>query len=257
MTMGKDPERAFCALPPEHTLADITEYMAPPARIKQRIGLLTVASFIEYVTRFALPTTTIFANEANAQYEGVIDYHGGDGEGGDVGEPMRGDCDHTARYECPKSDQWKAWSEANKAWMDQTTFAAFIEQNLRDIFQPSGAVMMQVALELQVHKAAAFQSEVRLDNGQARFRYEETIRGTTKAGDLDIPTAFGIKIPVFIDGPSFEIECRFRYRLKEGVLAMGYELVRPADVWREAVKQVTKQISDGLTDCKVYVGVRG
>jgi len=99
---------------------------------------------------------------------------------------------------------------------------------------------------------------VRLENGQRRFRYDETVRGTTRAGDIEVPSAFAIGIPVFIDGKKFHVDARFRYRMVEGDLGIGYELIRPLDVFRAAVKQVTAEIQGGLKEGfgSVYAGVR-
>jgi uncharacterized protein YfdQ (DUF2303 family) len=255
MTLGT-AERTFAVLPPAHVLHDVTQYMAPPPRAKQKVHLLSVQAFIDYVNRYREGSSTVFANEKGATYEAVIDYHPGEEDPAEV--MRRGNCDHIAHYACPTSEQWQLWQSSDKKWFGQEEFANFIECNLRDIKHPSGATLMQVALELQVHKGAQFSSEVRLESGQRRFRYDETVRGTTRAGDLEVPSAFQIEIPVFIDGEHFNLDARFRYRMVEGgALSIGYELIRPLDVFREAIKLVTKQVTEGLEECQVYAGVRG
>lgn len=243
-----DDEHAIALLPPGYQAVDISKMLPPANRIKQRVELLSVAAFVAYVSRFNDSESVLFANETEAQYEAVIDYHGGNGS--------RGDCDHVANYRCPPSEQWTTWKGYSTKAVGQSEFAQFIENNMPDIVRPPAAEMLSVALQLQVHKAATFQSEMKLANGEVQFRYEEQVKGTSKVGDLTIPESFQIQIPVFVDGPLFVIDCRLRYRLDEGKLRMWYELVRPAEVHRAAVKEVTKSIQESLADMPFWIGKR-
>ena len=247
-----DHEHKVALVPDGCQVADLSKYLPPPARVRQRVELLTVESFLAYVNHFAGPASTIFANETSGAFEAVIDYHDID----DAREGLRRDLDHVARYSCPVSDEWKSWTGASGKWFEQVEFATFIESNVSEISKPPAAVLMQVALELQIHKSAEFESEVRLDNGQNRFRYQETIRGTTKAGDIEIPTGFSLQFPVFVDGAKHKLEARFRYRMDSGKLKLGFELIRYQEAWRAAVKEVTKAVAAGAPGVKLYAGVR-
>jgi hypothetical protein len=194
----------------------------------------------------------IFANEPSANYEAVLDYHR-------AGQQVRSNCEHIMRYQCPHSDQWKAWNAGSGKLIGQEEFAAFLEANLHDIRKPVGADMLQIALHLQVHKSAQFESGIRLDNGEVQFRYSEEIRGTAggkKVGDLTIPPTFELALPVFVDGTVWPVCARFRYRMNEGKLFLGYELIRPQEVFRAAVKSVTVQIAKGLPAVALFQGVR-
>lgn len=244
------PEHKFAFLPEGASIYDLKALMPPPNRIKQTVKLLTVIAFLDYVNRFKSTETTIFANEANGRYEAVLDYH--DDETGD-----RGTSEHVSLYDCPQSDQWKAWTGKSGGWFGQVEFAEFLETNLREITSPTGATFLQVALDLQIHKGAEFESEVRLDNGQTKFRYSETIRGSTKAGDIEIPSAFTLTLPVFVDGSLHKLEARFRYRMEEGKLKLGYQLIRSNEVWNAAVKAVTAEMVQGAKEVHVYAGSRG
>jgi uncharacterized protein YfdQ (DUF2303 family) len=254
--LGPDQKAAF--LPEGMTVQDLRAMMPPPNRIKQSVRLLTVASFLDYVNLFKNVDSSIFANEATGRYEAVVDYHLSKApepaEG--VIPSLRGNQDHVAFYECPQSDQCKAWTGKSGTWFGQVDFAEFLETNLREITSPPGATFLQLALDLQIHKGAEFESEVRLDNGQTKFRYSETIRGTTKAGDIEIPSAFTLTLPVFVDGSSHKLEARFRYRMEEGKLKLGYQLIRSNEVWNAAVKAVTKEIRAGAKDVRLYAGSR-
>jgi uncharacterized protein YfdQ (DUF2303 family) len=245
-----DEEHQVATGPGEVRFVNLKEFLPPPNRVKQRVTLLNVPSFVEYVNRFATAATTVFANETTGNYDASLDFH-------DPG--TRGTLEHSAAYACPQSEQWKAWVGDNGEWFEQIEFSEFLEQNLREIIEPPGAVFMQVALELQVHKSAQFASDVRLDNGQTKFRYEETVRGSTKAGDIEIPSEFTLRLPVFVDGKSHELKARFRYRMVEGKLTLGYQLIRHMDVWNIAVKAVTEEVRQGVSakGVHLYTGTRG
>jgi len=245
--VGQD--RAFVTLPPEFRVEDVSKLLPPPERIQQRPKLLTAASFCDYVKEFATGATAVFADEQAAKYVAVLDYHAGPGI-----LAKRGACDHVAAYECPKSDQWNTWLGLNGKMLDQVAFAQFLQANLRDVMEPAPADLLKIALELQVHKSANFQSEVRLDNGQTVFRYEEQIRGSAKGGDIEIPSQFTIGIPVFFGDQAFRLDALFKYRMAEGKLTLGFEILRPLDVYRAAVTAVTAHMRKQLADVRFYVG---
>lgn len=260
---GNNNEHQYAVIPERMKVVDLKPFIGPPSRIKQNVEMLSVEAFCDYLARYSGPDTVIFANEAAAQYEAVIDYHKAPIVDSTLSEDVearsaRGNQDHRMMYRCPQSEQWMAWVLASNKLIEQETFAQFIEANLSDIKKPSGADMLQICLQLQVHKKAAFESGIRLDNGQVQFRYSEEIRGTanTKAGDLAIPADFLLNLPVFVDGKRFEQAARFKYRMEGGKLSLGYELIRPQETFRQAVKQVTTQIREGAAGLPLYQGTR-
>ncbi len=248
---GQDIElgagRRVIVAPTNRQILDLSKYL-PAAWIRQHVTLATAAAFCEYVHRFHTETTVIFADEPRAQYTAVLDYHAQRGPS---------ECAHVAQYTCPASIDWKQWTSADGKMIGQVEFAEFIEANLRNIRKPAGADLLQLALQLQIHKSAEFKSEIRLDNGQTKLRYEETIRGSQNAGDLQIPSDIELTLPVFIDGASFEVKGRFKYRLTEGKLSMGYQLIRWQDVYNDAVKEVTASIKGKCPEIPVFIGNRG
>ena len=244
-------EHGVILIPEGQKVEDLAKYLPPPARIKQQIEAGSVESFCAYLDRFRMDDTVIFAHEPGASYVGVIDYHSPANAAG------RGDRDHTVHYTCPQSDQWKAWNAGNGKPMTQEAFAQFIETNLKDIAKPSGAELLEICLFLQIHKSAKFESGMKLASGQHQFAYVEEIKGTTKSGKLEIPEQFTIAVPVFIDGVLFKVDARFRYRVSnEGVLSVSYDLIRPLDTYRSAVKTVTAEIAKRLPKVPLYQGVQ-
>jgi uncharacterized protein YfdQ (DUF2303 family) len=248
-----DEDHQYLVGPADMHVRSLKEFLPPPDRIKQKVELLSVAAFLAYVERQMIGESLIFANEPQAHYEAVLDYHGASDT--DMGEGGRGWCEHVAVYTCPQSEQWKIWTANSGKMKDQETFARFIEENLREVVEPFAADLLQLCLNLDIHKTATFESELRLDNGQRRFRYQEEIRGNTKTGDIDIPTVLGLQMPVFVDGAVFGQPARFRYRIESGKLTLGYELIRSNETYTAAVKKVTEEVKAG-TEVKLVLGCR-
>lgn len=153
--------------------------------------------------------------------------------------------DHTAFYECPLSAEWKAWSKANKNLFEQAEFAQFIEDNLPDIVEPSGADMLEISRTLEAKKKINFASGIRLSNGQQELTYEEQVAGTASKGKLQIPEVFKIGIPVLEGGPRYSVQARLRYRIDGGALVMWFDLLRPHKIIEDAVLAVWKDIEAG------------
>jgi uncharacterized protein YfdQ (DUF2303 family) len=243
-------EKQFAFVPEGYRVEDISRYLAPPDRIQQSVELLNIPSLIAYVNGYKGQSTVVFADESRAFYDVILDYHDAVG--------TRGNKDHVARYQCPQSDSWRAWTAQNgpEKKLTQADFGKFIEANLIDIVSPPGAEMLEIALSLQVNKSAKFESDMRLDNGQTQFGYTEQVSGTTKNKSLQIPDTFRLGIPVFIDGDAYPLDARLRYRLDDEKLWLWYELVRPNDVYRAAVKAVSESIRTGLPDVQFWIGKR-
>lgn len=250
------PDHKVLVLQPGQAASDLKPFSPPPAYVKQRVVLLRVKDFTDYLLRFAVPAQTIvFANEGAAQFEAVLDYHQ---MLGDKAGTQRGECQHQALYVCPLSPQWKCWMDNNGKDLSQESFARFLESNFPDISTPPAAQLLQIALELQVHKSAKFDSSLNLANGQRQLKYMEDVRGTSKSGTLDIPTEFAITIPIFFGGKSYGLTARLRYRMNDGALTLSYELQRPHDAYQQAINEVTLEIIQLLgADWFVLRGMRG
>jgi len=61
-------------------------------------------------------------------------------------------------------------------------------------------------------------------------------------GNIEIPETMKLGIQIYEGGSAYELEARFRYRIREGKVAMWYDLVRPHKAQRAAVNDVFEQI---------------
>lgn len=220
----------------------VNEQLPAPYSLKEKIETLTDESFVEYFNRYATANSTIFVNDRESTFTAVFDYH----TSGTEPHWKR----HTATYRCPKTKEWSSWTESNNKKMSQEEFALFIEDNIREIAEPNGADMLQIASTLKASNAVDFKSAIRLDNGEVQFNYTENVSGQAGiAGQLQIPEKIKLNIAPFMKGAAYEIEARFRYRIASGGLTMWYTLIRPHvfvdDAFADAVNRIKEKMANG------------
>lgn len=203
------------------------------------VGFYEALSFSRFVKRFRNASTVIFADphrresadQPSPRFTAIFDYHH---EGGDqsVGSwdlfravlPLR----HTPA--------WTTWFNANGKQMAQADFAQFLEDNIPDIAEPAGAILVEIARTLEATVGVDWKSHIRADNGQHRFAYIETVDGkaTTKDGSVTIPQDLTLLLQPFEGSKLYAVKARFRYRLVGGKVSLWFDLVRMQDVLKEA-----------------------
>lgn len=217
-----------------------------PLKTEQKTTHLTAESFINYFNRFANSNSVIFIDKETANFNAIIDYHG-------IAEADNNS--HTASFALKKTQEWDNWLSNNKKPMTQEDFGRFIEDNLEEIIEPTGADMLEIALSIQAQTETKFTSAQRLDNGQVQLSYHEEINGTAGTkGQLKIPQIFTIGIKLFEGGAPYRIESRLRYRIKDGKLALWYELIRPHKTIDANIADTTALIADAILSGHIYYG---
>jgi uncharacterized protein YfdQ (DUF2303 family) len=222
------------------------EWMLPvPARGRGTTNAYDLASFIALVV--ARKTTNIdlapeifwTADEERAQFCAVLNPEGW--------------ADHRIDYRPNYSVDWIAWTNNDGKRKGQADFAQFIEDNAPSMVEPAAADMIEIARSMEAKKKVRFASAIRLSDGQTQFAYEEEMQGTVLKGTMLIPEQFKIGIQVFVGGDRYAVDCRLRYRIEDGRLAMWYEMIRPHLVIEDAVKTICDRIAAG-TACPMYRG---
>lgn len=231
----------FAIVPEGYKLEDLERFKATPRHTVQTIQLKNAEDFVEYVKRFAIAGTTLFADLENTKFTAILDFPN------DSNETAWGD--HKALYSCPLSRSWKIWEQADGKSMDQQSFAKFIEDNLPDIVDPNGSDILSIAQTLEAKKKLEFKSGVKLSNGEVQLTYNEEIRGTANNGTLNIPDTFTLGIQVFEGGDTYKLEARLRYRIPEnGQLVMWFDLLRPDRLLDDAFNTLSEFISTEMED---------
>lgn len=223
----------FIPLPDDYNVANLEHYLQQPTRKRGNLKVKDVKSFLQVFSLHANENTHIYADNDTATIQAVFNDHASN----DAGHR-----DHLLTYQVKLSPEWKIWNSRNGKEMAQIEFASFIECNLPDITQPSSSDMLLISRTLQAKKNVSFSSAVNLHNGANQFSYEETVKGTTLDGKIEIPEKFTIGINVFFNEQPFEIQAKFRYRIKDSQLLMGYELIREQEVYEKAFNNILAEI---------------
>ncbi len=211
-----------------------------PDHVKAKFEAHDADSFIRYFDQFRSPHSQVLCDLKRAIFTAVLDYHAAPTEAAGPAPAWR---EHIAIFPCPRTVEWETWMGQNKREMSQAPFAQFIEDNLPDIAEPDGNVILEVAKTLQAKTNVNFASATRLDNGQTQFLYQETIEA--KAGDrgtLNIPEKFVLGIRPFEGSEPYRMDARLRYRLKEGSLSFWYDLLRPHKIIEDALAGMLAKI---------------
>lgn len=258
-----DPESANCAtgatpytiIKESQQVHDLEQLLPNPVRKRDTVYLERADSFIRYVNAHKIPNTSAIYQTSDSKgetsFKAIIDDH----QIGENGTPNWQS--HKVIYTPQTSREWRVWNEWDKRDAPQEQFASFIEDNMPDIIEPNGSILLEIVRTLESKKNVHFKSGVRLDNGDFSIQYEET--STAKAGEkgaLDIPQIIKLSIPVYDAGANYEVEARFRYRISDGRLRMWYELVRLHDIIKHATDIISKQIAEGIEGVPIYYGYK-
>lgn len=210
----------------------------PPMRKTGTVALSEHGSFAAYVSAHALDAvTTLWADRDHGRVIAVLNDH----EASPDGEAGWGD--HRATLTLRETPSWQAWCGASGKLTPQAAFAEFLEDHAGDVVDPDHARLLEVASSIEATKDVAHKSAVRLDNGEVKVRYEETIEARAgQAGDLTIPTRIELALSPYEGMDPYRVTARFRYRLRDGAMSLGVVLDRPEDVLRAAFADVLDAI---------------
>lgn len=226
-------------LPPGWKREDITEQVAAqkdaPPRKRGSVELHDVPSFVRYCEdQEAKDRGYLYAIAEKHCIVAVFNDH----------QAAPGWQDHRATLALTKTREAETWLKHNTVPMEQETFATFLEDNIADVVEPSGEVLLKVALTLQAKTDVSFRSARRLDNGQVQLQYSETIDARAGDGDLVIPREFSIGIRLFRNVPGYKLRARLKYRLAASKVKFWYELDRPLDAIEEAFKGIADEVQE-------------
>lgn len=213
-----------------------------------------VDSFIGAVRRWATPTAVIYAQTAGFSFEAVLDDH-------PAGASGTAWCADRADYACPRSNEWKIWTEQDGKGMTQLAFAEFVESRLEDMIDPAkqnppleGSFpapldVLTMARNLQIFTKGTYSRSFDPTSGQ----YEFINKNENAVGSTVIHRAFLIAIPVFDGGERYQLEARIRFGLVEGVPRFSFTLHRRTEVERLAFDKVRGKVA-AETKLPVFAG---
>lgn len=229
---------------------DLRELLAPyderPARKQGLFSTHDADSFVAYLAKHGLSHSEVWADVTAAKVVGVLNAHLGVTEDGI--EDYAGWGDHRVTFQASETDAWKAWTAQDGKLLSQSDFAELIEDRAVDIIRPTAADMLELAQTFEATIGVRFESSKLLSSGERVLEYREQVDAKAgRAGKLEIPKDFELALIPFEGAERFKVTARFRYRITDGVLRVGYRLDRPADVKREAFLSVVESISERVT----------
>lgn len=217
-----------------------------PRFFEQKCSFDTIESFIEYFTRYKSEQSSIFYNE-DGQFTGYLDWH----PSAEVPSFKR----HVITYNAKKTADLKKWIENNNKQMDQEDFSYFIEDTLKDFDEPGGAKMHEIASTLKATIGAEFEQSIKVENGQYRMAWKETIEGRAGVnGAIPVPNEFTIIISAFGPDKLYKLGAWLRYRPSKSGVRMWYTLKNPQIVIDTAIADNLAAVKDKLPGTPIYCG---
>jgi uncharacterized protein YfdQ (DUF2303 family) len=157
--------------------------------------------------------------------------------------------DYQIRLTLRATEEWSGW-KYGQGLGSQQRFAERIEEGLPEIVDPPGADMLELAQTFHASVDVKYRSGHRLANGQTQFTYAEDIKASagSQPGTITIPETFTLGVAPFLGLHLYEVTARLRYRLSGGDLQIGYQLVRPEAVERDAFGFVVDEVRSAVGD---------
>jgi uncharacterized protein YfdQ (DUF2303 family) len=227
----------YVVVPNNYQVRSLEHLLTSPVRTRARAAFVDVESFAAYVSERKTDRTIVTADENGGSVTAILDYHH---------ERAAAFGEHIASLKLTPTDEWKAWLGMNGKRVSQHTFAEFLEDNLPDIAEPAGAVVLEVAKSLQIDKKIRFLSSTRLQDGNREFVYEEAQEASASKGTLHVPESFTLGLAPYLGSSKYSLTARLRFRMEEGKLALWYDLLRPHKVVEDAFNNVVAQLVTGL-----------
>ena len=244
----------------------IDEYRTTPERRQGTATLGDLASFEAFTNRFKDRDSAVFARREPPSMTVVLDYNqaGPDNTKARFGK-------HRGVYSFPLSKEWEAWTAATGKQMNQAEFAAFIEDRIADVSDPSNpgtaaiefsaklgakfaspSKLLALSKGLEVRQKAIVKNVVSLDSGEVQLNY--VTENTDTAGQpLTVPTAFLLNIPVFRSGVTWEVAVRLRHRVGSGSITWFFELYRTDKIFDAAFNEAIEHVKTA-TELPLFVG---
>jgi uncharacterized protein YfdQ (DUF2303 family) len=151
--------------------------------------------------------------------------------------------DFRAEIQFRPTPQWMKWKAMDGKLVQQVQFSEFLEENLDDVAEPAGAMLLEIATYLSAVRTVNFKSGVKLHSGIVTLQHEET--DEVKAGALELPETFTLGITPVYGLASYAVPARLRYRIQDRKLYLGFKLQRMETLMQKIVDDVVTKIERG------------
>ena len=210
-----------------------------PRRKSGRITVFDAASFNQVLADNADAGSIAIYFDRSPEKPAVVAVLNGNGGAG------AGWGDFRAEIQFRPTPQWTRWKAIDGKMLAQVAFAEFIEDNLEDIAEPAGAVMLEIATYLEAVRTVNFRSGIRLTSGTVQFRHDQNDEAKVGAGTIDVPETIKLGIAPIFGLALYVVPARFRYRIENGKLTLGVKLQRIETMMGQIVEDVIAKIERG------------
>lgn len=182
------------------------------------------------------PLATIYYTPAEFRAVAIFNGHhmGGPGWG-----------DHRCTLQLKSTDEWLAWTKADRSFSTAPEFAEFIEEWRHTIANPPTADLLDMVRSFRATTKVTFRQELVDKSGDKALEYvTETEAKAGATGKLDIPDGFDLLLAPFEGADVRPLRARFRYRLDGGRALFGVVLEQPALVAKAAFEAELDRIRE-------------
>jgi uncharacterized protein YfdQ (DUF2303 family) len=219
-----------------------TKFLPTPPRVSRSVTLADLGELQNYLNELLVTSgaiyPVIFATYEELKFTLYPNFH----RGTDLSW-----LDHVASVRLVHSREFKAWQQKDGVRMSQVEFAEFIDKNVIDITEPTGASMLTMAQTLESTRTEVFKSAVRVSSGTHKFTWaNDTADGS---GNTEVPERFKLALRVFQgDEEAVEITAKLYYRIKDGALTFFFQLHRVDEIveklWTEKLVRLREDLQD-------------
>lgn len=226
----------------------VEKYLAAPLQPRGSAIVHDPHDFAAYVNRLGDDEhTTIWAHLEGNRIVAVLDDHS-DAE-------TAGWRAHTITLAMQDDPDWTAWNKLDGQLVTQAQFADFLEGQLHTIVDPPAADLLEVATTFHAKKQVTFRQAVAVSSGDVQLTYDEESEASAgKKGTLEIPRQFTVRLAPWTTADPVEVTARLRWRITDGRLGIGYALLRPDRVKRDAFDSVVQTVAQNADSYPLYLG---
>lgn len=216
-----------------------------PRRVIASLVLHTPDALVAYVTEHNAGEATLYADLPNLRLVAVInDDHDGEPEWRD----------HRATVALRPTPEWSDWTGHDGQLLAQEDFSEFLEQHAHEVVDPDAATMIEVARTFEAKRDVTFRRAISPTSGAVEVQYDEVIDGRAGRGAITVPDAFTVVAAPFYGAEPLPVKARFRYRLRDGHLRVGYSLLHVDRLMDETFNALVEGLADELEDVPVLRG---
>lgn len=206
---------------------EVERYSEEPRQNRGTVVAWTVDGLIRYAQRHVdVDRSTLWVDAKTLQIAVVLNDH-------------PGWADHRVVVGLETTRDWSEWAARSDQWSSQVEFAEFLDEHAEQVIEPDAASMLEVARSFHATVGATFRRAHNDASGAVEFVYEEEVKaGAGASGTTEIPREFVVSLEPFDGAGVHRIEGRFRYRIRDGRLVLGFRLLNLESVLLDAFEML-------------------